>query len=359
MKVEMNDLLDCIQDDSVELEPMNVASATRIKELTMRKVQQTQQTVTHVRGGMKRVTILAAAMGLVIALGITGYAAVSHSDFFHNVFGTGGYSQPAHTDEVLDENGNVLKVEHYPAIERVDVDQERAEELLGGYVTAVGKHVTVKDYTFTVQDLIMDENGIGSVTVQVTNPNGHNLPSNGVLDDTEVVTFGYVLEGAEGTVIGDRSYTLEEGYTPNTISYVYSFAPLKPLGMNEDIVLRFIVAEKVDEYSSNTEEGQIVLSVPERLPTAYFGAEGLKAEVSSVGMALERTERLDEEMILDRLVIDYRDGSHYVVNDIDVCNMMNAAGDEKHLLLTFNRIVEPGDIERIEVTVRGTDYVLE
>lgn len=358
MKLEINDLMDCIQDGSVELELMEVASATKIKELTMKKVQQTKQT-THAYGSMKRVTVLAAALVLVLALGMTGYAVVSHSDFFQNVFGTGGYAQPAHTNEVLDENGNVLKVEHYPAIERVDVDEERAEELLGDYVSAVGKSVTVRGYTFTVQDMILDENGIGSVTVQVSNSNGHGLPTNGAVDYTAEVSFGYATEGSAGTPVASRSYALEAGYSENAISYVYSITPLKPLAANEDIILRFVVAEKVDEYHADTEEQAIVLSAPKKLQTVGFAADGLKAEVSSVGMALERTEKLGEEMVLDRAVINYTDGSKYVVDDCNVWNTLGAAMDENgHLLLAFNRIVETKNIQNIEVTIRGTDYVL-
>lgn len=359
MKLEINDLMDCLQEGSVELELMDVASATKIKELTMKKVQQTQQTTGHVRANMKRVTVLAAVMVLVLALGMTGYAVVSHSDFFHNVFGVGGFSQPSHTNEVVGENGEVLKVEHYPAVERVDVDQAQAEELLGDYVSTIGKSVTVRDYTFTVQDLILDESGIGSVTVQVSNPNGHGLPANGVMDDTAEVSFGYATEGSAGTPVASRSYVLGEGNSENTISYVYSITPMKPLMENENIILRFVVAEKVDEYHANTEEQVIVLSAPKKLQTVAFAVDGLKAKVSSVGMAFERTEKLSEEMVLERAVIHYTDGLKYVVCDSNVSNMLGSAMDENgHLLLAFNRIVEAENIQNIEVTIRGTDYVL-
>lgn len=71
MELKISDLLDCIQDESVFIIPDRRASAERVKELTMKKVNEK-------RGYSKRVITISLAAAIIVALGITAYAA----DFF-------------------------------------------------------------------------------------------------------------------------------------------------------------------------------------------------------------------------------------------------------------------------------------
>ena len=91
--------------------------------------------------GKKRIVTFALAAALILGLGATAYAIGVHSGFFHNAFGTGVPGHEAKSFDVIDPEGNVITVEHYPAEERVDMEEERAEELIGTYVSAVGQSV--------------------------------------------------------------------------------------------------------------------------------------------------------------------------------------------------------------------------
>ena len=85
--------------------------------------------------GKKRIITFSLAAALILGLGVTAYAIGVHSGFFYNAFGTGVPGHEAKSVDVIDPEGNVITVEHYPAEERVDMEEERAEDLIGTYVS--------------------------------------------------------------------------------------------------------------------------------------------------------------------------------------------------------------------------------
>ncbi len=62
-------------------------------------------------------------------------------------------------------------------------DTDTAEAALGDYVTEVGQSVTAGDYTLTVENCLIDENGVGAITYTMACPDG--LP--------QINTFGNML----------------------------------------------------------------------------------------------------------------------------------------------------------------------
>lgn len=71
MQYTIADLMDAVKDDSVDLEPVDLASAERIKELTMKKIQEQARPHIHT---LRRTLLIAAAAALILALGVTAYA---------------------------------------------------------------------------------------------------------------------------------------------------------------------------------------------------------------------------------------------------------------------------------------------
>lgn len=74
MEYRITDLMDAVSDDSVELEAATLASTEKIKELTMKKIQENgiKRSARPVR--LRRIIVLAAAAALLLALGMTAYA---------------------------------------------------------------------------------------------------------------------------------------------------------------------------------------------------------------------------------------------------------------------------------------------
>jgi hypothetical protein len=73
MKVNIRELMNNIEDSSVQLEEQNVVSAERIKELTKMKINGNGNTVKH--NSKKKVVTVIIAAAVVSAMGISAYAA--------------------------------------------------------------------------------------------------------------------------------------------------------------------------------------------------------------------------------------------------------------------------------------------
>ena len=74
MKVHIRELMNNIEDSSVELEEQNVVSSERIKELTKMKIQNTSN---RKHGSKKTVLTIGIAVAVVAALGATAFAALN------------------------------------------------------------------------------------------------------------------------------------------------------------------------------------------------------------------------------------------------------------------------------------------
>ena len=296
-----------------------------------------------------KVLIIAATLALILALGITAYALGAHSEFFHNVFGTGVSGQEAKTVNITDSNGNTVKTENYPSQERVEADEEQAELLIGEYVSAVNQSVRIGDYKFTVRDVVFDASGNGAVTVDLDNSNGHGLKADGSFEG-DAVPFtwsGYSVWSTGGTPIASRDYVISEGYSNTHITFVYSITA-GALASDEGIILRFGVYSKDD----SREEAEIIIPAAERIPAHEYYTDGLKVMLSPVGMALSFDNmRNDEEYIINEVTISYTDGNCYRVADENEANYMNAAGGGENIHLTFNRIVDTDSIDSISVVI--------
>ena len=308
------------------------------------------------RFGKKRIIAFALAAALLMGLGVTAYAVGVHGGFFRKAFGTGVPGREGKSVDVTDPEGNVITVERYPAEERVDMEEGRAEELIGAYVSAIGQSVTLGDYSFTVREVAVDENGNGAVTVDIDNPKGHGLtPEGGFVGDVVPDPwFGYSVHGSEGTRISSHDRAAAEGYSNTHISFVYSITPSRPLAPEEDIILRFGVYSK----DNSQEEAEITIPAAERIPTVGYSTEGLTAWISPIGMRLCFEDAYNdgeyEEYLIRELVVSYQDGSRYVVKSADTVNYMSAVLDPEDrgiLQITFNRLVDVDAVQKIILRV--------
>lgn len=308
------------------------------------------------RIGKKRIITLALAAALIMGLGVTAHAIGVHSGFFHNAFGAGVPGHEAKSVEVTDPKGKVITVEQYPAEERVDMEEERAEELIGAYISAVGQSVNLGDYSFTVREVAVDENGSGAVTVDIDNPKGHGLtPEGGFVGDVVPEPwFGYSLHGSKGTLISSHNHAVAEGYSETHISFVYSITPAQPLAPDEDIILR------IGLYSRDNGEEEAAITIPaaERVPAVSYAANGLTLWLSPVGMKLHFDDAYNdgkyEEYLVRELVISFTDGSRYVVKSSDMVNYMSAALDPEDrgaMQITFNRLIDMDVVQEITLQV--------
>ena len=349
--VKLSDLLDELQAPEVGLSEPEAVSAERIKEIAMKKIH-SENMPKPIRRKRPGVVILAAALAL--ALSITALAAY-HNGFFKNVFGTGVAGQEAH-DVVLSGEGEGLdKVEHYPAIERVDVDAEQAEALVGENVIEVGETVRLGSYTFTLENMLLDENGIGALTVHVQNPDGHGIRADGKYDESkgEYAPFSLDVarESGEYRFLDMRDYLVEKSFTKTDADYVLYVTPLETLPAGEDLSLR-IWLHQPEKDAQDWPEAFIPLPAENRADSRSFSAEGVSASVSPVGMLLTYDIGAGAEKVENAITIRYADGSEYMVLGDDLHNLSvhSASSDYSHHWIAFNRLADAENITEIAIT---------
>lgn len=351
MKLNISDLLDGLEENVIPIRSKPVASAKRIKELTMKKIEtQAPRRKTGAPGGWKRMLTLAAVAVMILALGVTAYALISHQEFFRNAYGTGIEGQEARSEDVLTPDGDVLKTEHFPAEERVENDPEKTEELIGSYVSPVGFRLTLADYTITVEDVVLDANGIGAVSVLVENPKGHSFRGD---DQLHYPYLGCCVRGSGETLISFRDFPVEGSDTGTSIRQVYYLCPAGALGAEEDVLLNFSVIGEAGELAS----GCVMIPAAERVPLTALRSEGAEAELSPVGLHLRYTfdpgfsgEVWYQEYVESEITVCFRDGSSYTVKGADVINSPVSTQHDGQLWLAFNRVVDPAEVTEIRIT---------
>ena len=77
MQINIRDLMDNIEDSSVELEDANVVSSERIKELTKMKINESRSGSASKRSSKKKIVTVLVAVAVVSALGVSAYAALN------------------------------------------------------------------------------------------------------------------------------------------------------------------------------------------------------------------------------------------------------------------------------------------
>lgn len=353
MQVNISDLLDNLEAPDVGLAQQQGASAERIKEIAMKKIKADNRPKT-VRRKRPGVIILAAALAL--ALSITALAAY-HNGFFKNVFGTGIKGQEAH-DVVLPGKGEGLdKIEHFPAIERVDVDAEKAEALVGAYVTEIGQSVQLGNYTFTLENMVLDANGIGALTVHVENPDGHGIRNDGeVKGDHPLFSMDVERGSGENRFLDSREYLVEKSFTDTQADYVLYVTPLETLTAGENLSLKLQLLQP-EQDASAWPTASIPLPTDQKAGVRSFSAEGVKAEVSPVGMTLRYDMGPGAEKTENAITLRYADGSEYVVLGEDLHNISVHAGsdDYENHWIAFNRLADMDNIAEIAVSGEWID----
>ena len=285
----------------------------------------------------------AAAIACMILLCVVTVYAATHTEFLKNVFGTG----------VEGREETSWKTEHYPAFERVDVDEELAEALVGEYITSVGKSVTVGSYTFTVGDVLMDENGIGAIMVHVENPEGLGLDK----EAAELQTFGFRAATASGGFMDDMQYLIADSLTETGATYVYYVTPFEDHLQEEEIEVSFRIQSE-RENVKDWPEGSITIPAMKRIPVQSFSAKGLTASVSPLGMKLSYAFDEGKEKTEKNIVILYADGTEYVVKGENISNLSVSSlsgKDYDTVWYAFNRLADPEAMDEIHISCTYLD----
>ena len=323
----------------------------------------------------RKSVIIAVAVAAVLTVSAAAYGLI-HSAFYNNAFGTGVEGYPGGPRDLLDRDGNLVKTVTEPAVERVDVNRELAEQLIGSHVATVGESVKAGEFTVTVEECVFDENGIGTVSVLISHPDGHtkyneewfqaNYMNFAVEDD------GFDYARGEETGIsfpGSKGYVAKGDSDGSDYRIVYYVCPMTLEQETDDIEYYFraptplmqkLAAEHTDpgatdySYDELREEVRIRIPADDRVPAERFLSEDGEISISPLGAKLT----LEKAGYMRTFVITFTDGTEYIVCDPDHSSFGEGTLDDDVFHFAFNRLVDVESIISVRiVTGDGTELI--
>lgn len=264
------------------------------------------------------------------------------------VYGDGSIS--TEVPEITDKYGNV--VEDVPTMERVAVDEETAAELIGDYTADVDATVAVGDYTYTFENFLLDENGMGMLTYTISNPNGvtgwYDAGYGEITfgEDSEIVALAATMgEDWSDGFFDTRDYLLSGTDTElRIVTYMGAFREYEP---GQPLYLRL-------NGRHDTEETLVRVTPLSYAPTVSLtDREGHDVSLSSVGLSIGW--RSDHELVTDEVVIHYAGGTAYVVkSDAYKNNVVACWQTGEHIYenccFVFNRLVDVSAVASVTVS---------
>ena len=251
--------------------------------------------------------------------------------------------------ELTDSEGNVVKVEHYPAMERVALEEEMARDLVWDHIVEINQGLTVDDYAIVVRYLLLDENGVGLLAYDVDNPNGHGLNEGGnPIDGTPKLSL--VLDRNGGGMMDTRTYAQTDSFTATHASFICYFTPFSEFTASDGLTVTIAANEGERMHSFPLE---LDVDSSDLVESTDYVTDGAIASLSPMGMYLtcDINARHQGEVVYDNITINYEDGSAYTVKGEDLVNLTVSSknSDHRSCWYAFNRLVDPNSVTTISV----------
>jgi len=322
---------------------------------------------------LRRILILAAVLAALSGLAI----AASASGLVEQLI---AYLRPAeHPGEALGEAYSAsISVEKpdmrnsagepipMPDMERVELDETLAEQVLGDYVYRVEGDAQLGNTAITLENFIMDELGIATLTFRMKNPGGVSYVDAGYGVVDRVGNLGlYIYEKKDfdpEDVFPEEFYRhydhlvseSEDGTEVEIVSYCALYRRPIP---NEPLYVRF-----EDDQGG----GEIV--VFEITPQSYapsrvlHGDNGKNVRLSAQGIITEWNSPI--EISPDVVTIAFTDGTEYQVEAEGILNYVGtlwrtnawevykngAKNIYQEIVTIFNRIIDPSAVSSVTIT---------
>lgn len=320
-----------------------------------------------------KVTVAAITAVLMISTGV--YASI-RSDFFEGMFGnTTKTSTPAKPVSIDDGKGGTVDVV-IPSKEFVDVDEERASELLGNYVLEEPIVKEIGSHTLTVENFLYNELGglmyftlerAGGVTALAGNEDTNLAKGANFTEDADFyfnVEIGEQIVGHENIYVDMQQSTAEKMYCYNYFLWSeeidvqqkpYLFIQKYPCTTGEMDAMN---EEELTKMWENTVEEKVTLTEKEAVPTKTLdlGEKG-SLRISPFAMDFDIPKMFglsglgaSSTLNVKHVEVQYKNGESYVVEDKNenINNTGYVIGCDPYYKVAFNRLV---DVENVKAVV--------
>ena len=295
--------------------------------------------------------------------GAAGAYAAGHSGVFQALSGDQSCTSVAAQTE-YDEDGRMIL--NLPDTERVPVDEDAAETLVGSYLSDQSVVWQVGEYTLTVEQYLLDEHtGTAKICYSLYRPGGVEglavSPYDGTVwaDGAGIgIPHFCVQTDGEWSTLNERTYLDQSRSTEDTWYLVASLASARAWSAADGLRIEFHDLRRKDESGQGLYVGLVdtteLPGVDSLSAVTVVNPEtgGAAACFSAIGMLVD-AGYLEEGGYVGYVALEYADGSTYVVQD-DAGNVDNAEHglynmDGTQLRLCFNRLVDPAQVVSVAV----------
>lgn len=246
-----------------------------------------------------------------------------------------------------------------PVMEDIAMGDAAVAPLVEGYLYDVeATPIVAEDYTYTVEQFIVDDKGMGILLYTIENPKGVWYTEHGY-GQISVPMNPYLTTNApfmDGEMVDCYNYLLQSSSTPTKLSVVMYFGTFTQYG-GEDFY--FCLTRNDPESERVLEVGAIRIAVEKHVPSTIFtDVDGNEISVSPMGISTDW--RQDYELLTHKLLLHHTDGT-YTVKDEErniynarVGYWITAKGNDRHLLSSnylFNCLVDVDAVS--EVSLQG------
>jgi len=349
---------------------------------TLQKVMNRTHSEKGVRMKPKRIAVLVAAAVVLfsMALAVHGSVLVLLGDrlavltpakdpekVLDDAFGDTLDTQKA---EMYDSQGNLIEL---PDMERPKLDLAEAKKLYGDYVSDVDAVFSLGESTFTLKHFMIDETGVGMLTWTVENPNGLKYIYGGYgsmcfkdenpFCEPSIRHFG--ADGEEKFFASTYPALISRNEDDTKLELVTYFGTFDNYEIGDHFVWKI-------ESRTYTERKTVQITPVSHIPAKKLvTADGMKLTVGSQGLVIDVNS--DEEFISEKIVLNFKDGTQYCVEDWDQM-ILNSSGGlwrgdayrSDDLVVLYNRLVDINKVASVEVTANiphdklvGEDYEID
>lgn len=326
----------------------------------------------------RKLTTAAAILALALTA-TAGTAAASylseHSEFLQGLFGNSTKeSVGARQIPVGANDGSTVNVDA-PAKEYIPVDEEKADQLIGGHITEEQTVVQLGEHTLTVENYVTDGNAAlvyftlerkGGVTALYGDADTNNGKGAYFTDDAD---FYFTFTDQNGDFAADNMYLDVEKSTSEKY-YLYSYLVWTA---DEDtevrpqlVIDRYPMSRgKFNSLSGKENEKANASIEREILALPDSGTVDMKkleqdgewiCSYSPISMNInmlafaENKELASDPYCIDSIELKFRDGSSYVLYEKDkIDNAGYTCGVGTEYRTAFNRIIDPDELSQIVI----------
>lgn len=324
---------------------------------------------------------VAAAAAIVLVSAPIAVNAATNGELFNRIWGsTGKENIESHDEVIYDYTGDKTFEVTFPERDYVDMDEEKAQALIGDDFSNLSIVQEIDGTTITVLSAVKDNN---AAVVEFT------LEKAGGVD---ILEYGQLSNEARGASISDNAtFMFDFGGNPDSIYvdlekstdeklYCYDYIALVS-NSNIDMNLyeypctlkeyREADDAAFEEITNNIKTSVLDITPDSSLQGKTFAnSDDGSIEVSPISMALDMSkglgfagEECEDPGSVYNITIAYKDGSEYVVIErpnnmhdakVEINNTSYICSKGTKITYDFNRLVDTDNIESI--SVNGVSY---